>query len=348
MTLATADKLMRSALEEEVFTAGVLLVSWKGTEHFLGAYGTVAGPASDAVAANTLFDLASLTKVAATTPCWLLLAADAPAILDQGLNRWFPDAPPDKAPITPRQLLAHGAGLPAWRPYYLLRTEKPRKEFVRDLILAEPLQYPPGRGCLYSDLGFMLLGFILEYEYGMNLDCLVRKHVYQPLGLAEEMVFIPDAARMSIALTRHGDPFGLVNDLNARSLGGVAGHAGLFGTAGSLAGLAHEILRSLKSDAGFFDRNQTRAFCSRAGFSEGATRALGFDTPSVEGSSNGSLFSPDSVGHTGFTGTSLWMDTQRDLTVVILTNRVLMGESDFRIKDLRPGVHDAVIADITA
>ena len=402
MTLATADKLMRRALEEQVFTAAVLSVTWRGEQIFLAPYGTLAGTGTAAVTADTLFDLASLTKVAATTPCWLLLAAEAPGILDQGLSRWFPHAPPDKASITSRQLLAHAAGLPAWRPYYLLRTEKPRADFVRDLILAEPLQYVPGQGCLYSDLGFMLLGFILELESGMNLDRLAGEWIYKPLGLAEEMFFIagaqnnvlssvgmmpmesprappykrgeesacappllkggrrdidsderfdapygPDAARRQIALTRHGEPPGLVNDLNSRALGGVAGHAGLFGTAGGLTALANEILRSIKVATGIFDPDLTRVFCSPAAFSAGSTRALGFDMPSVENSSSGRLFSPNSFGHTGFTGTSLWMDVQRELTVVLLTNRVLMGESDFRIKDLRPRVHDAVVAGIT-
>jgi len=213
-------------------------------------------------------------------------------------------------------------------------------------ILAEPLVYPPGRGWLYSDLGFMLLGFIIERETGMNVAVMSGERVYEPLGLTGSLMFTPDGERARTALTRFGDPPGLVNDLNARSFGGISGHAGLFGTATAVGALADAILTSLNRRSGFFDADLTRTFCSPAGFTTDSTRALGFDTPSKEGSSSGSFFPADSLGHTGFTGTSLWMDPHRGLMVILLTNRVLMGESDQRIKSFRPRLHDAVMEDV--
>jgi CubicO group peptidase (beta-lactamase class C family) len=137
-----------------------------------------------------------------------------------------------------------------------------------------------------------------------------------------------------------------VNDLNARALGGVAGHAGLFGTAKGVAKMAAEILSSLASARGFFDRATTSAFCTGVGPRNGNNRALGFDTPSIEGSSAGHQFSSRSVGHTGFTGTSLWIDPETDVIVVLLTNRVFMGESDFRLTAFRPKLHDTIMGEI--
>jgi CubicO group peptidase (beta-lactamase class C family) len=208
--------------------------------------------------------------------------------------------------------------------------------------MAEPLEYSPGEGCIYSDLGFMLLAFIIEMETGRNLEQFSRERIYEPLGLADDLLFRPkDDER--IAMTRAGDFPGLVNDLNARALGGISGHAGLFGTAKGVAALAGEILMSLKESSRFFDKGTTGTFCARAGYTPDSTRTLGFDTPSEEGSTSGRLFSKESVGHTGFTGVSLWIDIPRDLIVVLLTNRVFLGEADLRIKEFRPMIHDAIM-----
>jgi len=342
MRFARADERMKQGLREEIFTAAALLVAKSTKIEFHQTYGTLGGTGTDAVKSDTLFDLASLTKVLAVSPSWILMATEDPTLLDQSIGRWFPNAPKDKHCITPRCLLAHASGLPAWRPYYLLPTSRHTNEDTATRILAEPLDYSPGQGCIYSDLGFMLLGFIIEKETGRNLEQFSRERIYEPLGLADELLFRPKDDKR-IAMTRAADFPGLVNDLNARALGGISGHAGLFGTAKGVAALAGEILMSLKESRRFFDKETTRTFCAHAGFTQDSTRTLGFDTPSEEGSTSGGLFSRDSLGHTGFTGVSLWMDIPHDLIVVLLTNRVFMGEADLRIKAFRPMIHDAVM-----
>ncbi|MGO9566010.1 MAG: serine hydrolase domain-containing protein [Desulfomonilaceae bacterium] len=347
MRFSRADEKMKQGLHEEIFTAVDLLVARGKDVLFHQTYGVLGSTGTDPVTPETLFDLASLTKVLAVTPSWILMAAEDPSLLDQSVGRWFPNMPPDKRCITPRCLLAHASGLPAWRPYYLLPASRHTSEDTAARILAEPLEYSPGDASVYSDLGFMLLGFIIEKETGRNLEQFSRERIYEPLGLADDLLFRPkDDAR--IAMTRAGDSPGLVNDLNARALGGVSGHAGLFGTAKGVAALAGEILMSLKETGRFFDKEATRTFCTCADINSASTRALGFDTPSDEGSTSGRLFSKDSVGHTGFTGVSLWIDIPRDLIVVLLTNRVFLGEADLRIKEFRPVLHDAVMESVLA
>lgn len=341
MEFERLHKVMTAALQEGMFPGAAVAVSLRGELLFDHCYGALGGPGTEPVTSATLFDLASLTKVLATTPCWMVLAARDPAILDKSISHWFPDVPDDKAPITPRHLLAHCSGLPAWKPYYLHGNHTPKEMKAR--IFSEPLAYEVGKGCLYSDLGFMLLAFIVESETGQSLPLFARSNVYEPLGLQADLLFLPSKEEHEIAWTRDDDPPGVVNDLNARSLGGISGHAGLFGTERGVAAMAQQFLLSLKSPEGFFDRTTMRMFCNRAAFVPGCTRALGFDTPSEEGSSSGAHFSPNSIGHTGFTGVSLWIDVQRELIVVLLTNRVYKGESDSRIKTFRPLVHNTIV-----
>ena len=151
---------MAQGLEEQIFTGAVLLVARRKEEIFSRAYGNLGDQETTSVTERTLFDLASLTKVLATTPAWIVLASSRPEILDQRISGWFPSAPPDKEKITPRHLLAHISGLPAWRPYYLSRHKTSIIELATNKILNEPLEYETGQGSLYSDLGFILLAAI--------------------------------------------------------------------------------------------------------------------------------------------------------------------------------------------
>ena len=346
MNLEKAHKCMAQGLEEQIFTGAVLLVARRKDEIFSTAYGRLGGQETTSVTERTLFDLASLTKVLATTPAWIVLASSRPEILDERISGWFPSVPGDKEKITPRRLLAHISGLPAWRPYYLSRQKTSIIELATNKILNEPLEYETGQDVLYSDLGFILLAAILELETGEAFDSFCRESIYEPLGISQDLMFDPIGEEHRIAWTRPGELPGLLHDLNARTLGGVSGHAGLFGAAQAVAAVAGEILAALKSESTLFDPEITRIFGRKVDSVPGCSRALGFDTPSQEGSSSGRFFSAGSLGHTGFTGTSLWIDVERELTVVLLTNRVFMGESDLRIKAFRPAVHDAIMEDI--
>ena len=342
MTSSKVMKILGKAHEDGLFSAAALIVSIKGRtvlEEYVGKLG-ISNPAQ--AGPNTLFDLASLTKILATTPCWMKLAQTSPEALDCSLSNWFPEIPENKIQITPRLLLAHSSGLPAWRPYYLFSKGSAHHEFVLDRIMNEHLDYPVATASLYSDLGFIILGDILEKHHQKSLQDVCRTVVYDPLNLGGELLFNPHPD-MEIAWTREEDTPGLVNDLNARALGGVSGHAGLFGSARGVADLCLHFLRDLKKTKGVFDQETLRMFVTRCGYASGSSRALGFDTKSAEGSSCGSLFSDSSFGHTGFTGTSVWIDPDRDLVVVFLTNRVIMGEADLRIKSLRPKLHDEIM-----
>lgn len=341
--LAAVHDLMLQGLENRLFTGAVLLVDWRRETVFHQAYGTVGSPEDPPVTLDTLFDLASLTKVLVTTPCWMIEVGRSPQSLDRPLREWLPEAPVDKAGLTPRLLLAHCSGLPAWRPYYLFPSTRDCLQLVRDRILHEHLAYKPATHTIYSDLGFMVLAALLEESWGMNLALAAKKRVFEPLGLADHLMFQPDPTRDAICFTRPGDQPGAVHDLNARALNGISGHAGLFGTAYGVWGIARDILQSLQSADGLFTASVAAMFCRRAGIVPGSFRALGFEKPDGDVSSCGRYFSPESIGHTGFTGTSLWIDPTRSLIVVLLTNRVYMGETDMRIKEFRPLLHDTVV-----
>jgi CubicO group peptidase (beta-lactamase class C family) len=338
--------MLYEALDNKVFTGAATCVS-EGRQiilnECLGRLGDIDTPP---LTHRTLFDLASLTKVVSTTLAWMILAAKEDGILDAHLGNWFDSIPSEKALITPRHLLAHISGLPAWRPYYLVTQSSETRNAMVSRILAEPLEYPVGQECIYSDLGFILLGRMLELYWKKDLDTLCREQIYVPLGLEHDLLFKPDPKEHSIVWTRWDDPPGTVNDLNARAMGGVAGHAGLFGTATGLTKVAEQVLGSLVSLHGFFPHETAKSFCTRLNAPNGITRTLGFDTPSLEGSSSGTRFSNNSIGHTGFTGTSIWIDPVKQVVVTLLTNRVFMGEADPRIKLLRPMFHDAIMEEI--
>ena len=347
MPFSQARSILHQAHEDNVFTAAVASVSVKGRCVFLEAIGSLGGPGAPHTTPRTLFDLASLTKIIATTMAWLLMASDDLSVLDAPLSRWLPYPGEDKRTITPRHLLAHASGLPAWRPYYLLRLPERPKDFVVAKILSEPLEYPIGDGTLYSDLGFILLAHILETAFDQDFATLCQTRLFRPLGLEQDLMFHPNPAQVPTAWTRFDEPLGgKVNDLNCRALGGAAGHAGLFGTAEGVTRMCRCFMESLASQRGFFAQHAARIFAQRAAIAPGSTRALGFDTPSEIDSSSGRYFSTASLGHTGFTGVSVWMDLEREVVIVLLTNRVIMGEADQRIKRLRPMFHDAVMEEL--
>lgn len=346
MHSAPVVRTIDQAINEKIFTAAALIVVKKGETIFEEYFGRIGLSNERRVTCDTLFDLASLTKVLATTPCWMKMLENHPQAMDSALFTWIPQIPQDKREVTPRLLLAHSSGLPAWRPYYLFNKGSGQYRFVLDCIINEKLDYPLGAGSIYSDLGFIILAHILERQTGKRLDEVCKELIYGPLDVSQKLLFNPSERCVEVAETRLGDIPKTVNDLNARALGGISGHAGLFGTARGVARLTLEMLTSLKKPNGFFDQEIMKLFVTPCLYVHESSRALGFDTKSEEGSSCGYLFSKSSFGHTGFTGTSLWVDPDRELVTVFLTNRVIMGESDMRIKILRPKLHDEIISSI--
>ena len=320
---------MCKGVTDAVFPSAVLLVARQDTILFHKGYGGAGfRPAM-------IFDLASLTKPLVTSLAVMQLCRS---------GHLSPTATIDnKTKITIRQLLQHRSGLPAHRPYYReLCKIKPalRDRQLKKLLWKEPLEYPPGSKKLYSDLGFIILGLIVETICGQRLDLFIKNTVYTPLDLVN-LFFTPilyKQQHLCFASTgfcphRKIKLKGQVHDENAYAMGGVAGHAGLFGSAEAVVKLLQVLMQSFHGDAHMFDPEITRLFLKHA---------LGFDRPSTP-SSSGQYFSKNSVGHLGFTGTSFWMDLDQNIIIILLTNRVSFNIRNNKIKLFRPVLHDAVM-----
>ena len=353
------DQTMKEAVEEGVFPGAVLLVG-VGEEIVLHqAYGQAARlPQPRPMRLDTVFDLASLTKPLATTLAVMIQVARGRLHLDdpiENLGESF--SYPGKEKITLRHLLVHTAGFPAWQPYYLELEglDGDRKAALRRMVRREPLRHPPGSQTLYSDLGFIFLDWVLEEVSGQDLHTWTRDRVYQPLGL-NEMGFRPLTAvgpenPEQYAATedcpwRKKIVCGEAHDENTYAVGGVSGQAGLFGTAPEIFRLLRELKRAHDNPAAsrLFDGKLVRTFWARPETPEDNPRALGYDIPSKTDSSAGRFISPKSIGHLGFTGTSFWFDLERDLMVILLTNRVHPTRTNEKIKRFRPLIHDLIFS----
>jgi len=353
---SSLNQLLHDGVQQGVYTAAAAAVGLKGEKLWEGASGRVSRePDAAAVTLDTVFDLASLTKPLATALALMLLVAREKVALEDSLGEILPEErlTPDKRPLTLRSLLAHQGGLPAWRPFYATILAAPwaeRPGLAVRLAAAEPLEYSPGTQTVYSDLGFMLLAAVVETVAGGDLDFFCRGEIYRPLGLPG-LGFCPrnqpQGDFLSYAATEAGlipgrAASGEVHDENAWALGGVAGHAGLFGTAGEVFQLLGALYRAYQGEtAGIFSPDLARLFLTPV---LGGSRTLGFDTPGEDRSqcSAGRFFSPRSVGHLGFTGTSFWLDLDTGQMVVLLTNRVHLGRDDkAKIQTFRPRFHEA-------
>jgi CubicO group peptidase (beta-lactamase class C family) len=353
---ADVDALLERGVDTGVFPGAVLHVRREAEALFEAAVGHTRG-GGPRVDAATHFDLASVSKVVGTTALAMRLVYQGRIALDDPAGRWVPgfDAS-DRAAITLRHLLAHTSGLPAWRPLYeplrglaLAGRFAEARQRLLDAVAAEPLATAPGTRCEYSDLGFLALGAALEAAGGARLDALWEAEVRWPLGLSE--TFYVDILRGRppgrFAATERcpwrGDVLeGVVHDDHAYVLGGVAGHAGLFSTARAVGAFGSALL---EAEAGRFDwipREIVETFWTPDPFGIGATYALGWDTPSPGASQAGTRMRR-AVGHLGYTGTSLWIDRERRLVVVLLTNRVHPTRENDRIREFRPLLHDAVV-----
>ena len=347
-----ADLLMHGAVDRGTFPGAVLLVSVNGEILLHRAYGVADLFERRPMRCDTLFDLASLTKPLATTLAVLLLAQQEHLSLDRPcLTYWPAFQGPGKDQVTVRHLLSHCSGLPAWRPYHLLFAQIDpgiRTGLLQRAIAAEQLAAAPGERAEYSDLGFLVLQWMVECITGRPLDSYLDQALFEPLGL--DLFFIRHAqprqgsyAATELCPWRGKLLLGQVHDDNAYWMGGVAGHAGLFGTAKAVWRLLQGLLwvdAGTKGD-GPFERKWVQRFFTRQ--TSGSSWALGFDTPSETASSAGRFFPGDSVGHLGYTGTSFWMDRSRGVIVILLTNRVHPSRYNTHIKAFRPRVHDAVI-----
>jgi CubicO group peptidase (beta-lactamase class C family) len=349
--------LMRQAAAEGVFPGAVLLVSVGETVVFHEAFGWANLFTRRPMTRWTVFDLASLTKPLATSLAIEKLVEQGRLTLETPIGEVWPgikETPLAGASI--EALLAHRSGLAPWRPYYRVLRKLPRENrraALAGLLQQERPEEPPGRQTRYSDLGFMILAGAVETLSGLSLDRFVRSEILDPLGLSR--LFFVDLATPrppAVYAATEWCPWrmrlleGVVHDDNAYVAGGVAGHAGLFGTAAEV----HRLLARLLSDSGgrsrhgFFDADLLRRFLRR----RPSGRALGFDVPSGEAPSCGRHFSAHSVGHLGFTGTSFWMDLERRLIVLLLTNRVHPSRHNTRIRAFRPLLHDTVAECLTA
>ncbi len=310
---------------------------------------------SPAVGHDTIFDLASLTKVIATTTLVMRAVDDRLLRLEDRiaahLSEWRGI---DREAVTVRNFLAHDSGLPAYLPFF--RDHTGRVEF-EPAICHTPLEYAPQSQSVYSDLGFMLLGFILEdlrrgtragigrFDPSATLNAQFRRVAafvtIEPLSYNPPRTWRPRTAPTEHDEWRGRTLRGEVHDENAWALGGAAGHAGLFGTAGAVGAFAQSVLRTIAGERVVAAPDTFREFIHRAG-TPGTSRALGWDTM-LPTSSCGSRMSPTAIGHTGFTGTSLWIDWEQDLYVVLLTNRVHPTRENERLRAIRPAFHDAVM-----
>lgn len=367
---------LQAAVDDGTFPGVQLGVRLHGELQCVAVAGRLSSePPGLSVQASTVYDLASLTKPLATVTSVLLLIQGGKVALEDPVQQVLAEL--NGTPIgqaTVRDLLTHRSGLPGWRPLYeqidaeaivpeLSDGNQAVKQSVLEMIRDEPLMYVRGERTVYSDLGFMLLGFLVERISGMALDVWCEEAIAQPLQ-ADPLLFHPTTGRAQlgvarsivdasrIAPTEQGEwrnrlLRGEVHDENAAAMGGVAGHAGLFGTAESVLAVSGAWLRGYDRGESILDGTLVKQFTTRQAPASQSSWALGWDTPSAP-SSSGSHFSERSFGHLGYTGTSLWIDPLCELEVVLLSNRVHPSQRNEKIKAFRPLIHDLVYREFVA
>jgi CubicO group peptidase (beta-lactamase class C family) len=351
--LRPAYDVLEKAIADKAFPGATLAVGYKGKVS-LHAVGKLSYDAkSPQVNVRTMYDVASLTKVIVTTTLVeKLVEGDfkSPLLLDVPIERYLPEWASGPQPewrhrVTVRHLMTHTSGLPPFKEYW--RTSKGKADTLR-MIFAEPLESEPGTKMVYSDLGIILMAEIISRLTGRTLDDLAKEYIFTPLAMNDSMYKPPKKLWPQIAPTefdaifRHRLIQGEVHDENAFAIGGVSGHAGLFSTAPDLAAFCQMLL-----NGGVYAHQRILKRATIAQFTvpqqlSGGTRTLGWVVP-TEGGSSGHYYSPHSFGHTGFTGTSIWIDPDRQLFVVLLTNRVNPTRENHKIAEVRPALHDAVM-----
>ena len=349
--LANIDRVIERGIRAGGYPGAAVVVGRKGAAVWEKGFGRLAwaGDAGSVVPERTIYDLASLTKVVGTTTAVMILFDEGKLHLDDRVVQYIPEfGGGAKDNVTIRMLLEHRSGLPAGRDLWRMASTP---EEARAAVISTPLFAPPGQYVEYSDLGADMLGFVVEAVSGEKLDQFLQTRVFGPLGMSDTR-FRPDGSlRGRIAPTELNPPRGYplrgeVHDENAYALGGVAGHAGLFSTASDLAVFAQMLLNGGSYNGTRIVADSTvKLFTRRAA----STRAMGWDTCGGKGSC-GTYLSPTAYGHTGFTGTSLWIDPEREMFVVLLTNRVHDARARRPAKvisDVRADLADAAALAVT-
>jgi len=344
----TVDPFIMDAIHAGTFPGAVLLVGSSDSVLYHKSYGNFTYDSSAPhVKPNTMFDLASLSKVVATTAAVMHLFDRDKLKPEDAVAKYIPGFTGEtKSAVTIRHLLLHTSGLPSWRNYYI--DANSREELI-ELVIQTPLVSLPGERYQYSDLGMILLGKIVERVSGYRLDGYLSRYIYEPLGMKQTRFNPPAEIREYIAPTeidtvwRKELVHGYVHDENAYQLDGVAGHAGLFSNASDLGVFARLMLNKGELNGmRLFHSETVQLFTERS--EDVPNRAYGWGLQSIDGgSSAGNCFSPSSFGHTGFTGTSLWIDPDKDVFVVFLTNRVHPVRANARIISTRPELHDLIM-----
>ena len=370
MDFQSVENAFQEAVAEGVFPGAVVLVSKDDSVVYERAFGYRSLlPQKSAMEVGTIFDLASLTKPMATTVAIMLLIREKKLRLDDQVTRVIPMYGVfGKSLTTFRHLLNHSSGLPAWKAFFeeIIKNEKSgrinfvasraAKNYVFEQIHREKVVSSPGVQSVYSDLGFIILGEAIEILTGNTLDRYCQDRIFKSLGL-RSTGFVD----LSQLRTRRLQPVedmiaptencpwrkkvlcGEVHDDNAYAMGGVAGHAGLFSSARDLHTLLLRLNQCLRGKDNFLPQSLMREFLTRDESAGNSNFALGWDTPTPGNSTSGTLFSPRSVGHLGFTGCSIWWDIEKDCHVILLTNRVHPSRKNDKIKDFRPLIHDQIM-----
>jgi CubicO group peptidase (beta-lactamase class C family) len=366
--LQRVDRALDKAIDAAEIPGAVVL-AWMRRDGEILEHCSVRGlavsrPERIPMARETVFDLASLTKVLATTSAFMRLVEQGAIALDDPVAKVLPHfGERDKEAVTFRHLLTHSSGLKPLRDFYEPLAERERKSgermlttpaakaWVIESICRSALVHAPGEAAVYGDLDFITLGAAIEQLVGRALDEHCAETLYAPLGLAS-MRFLPlaqplaDDERRTIAATencpiREKILWGEVHDPNSWTMGGVAGHAGLFANADDVLKFGQTLVDVWHGRSDAFPRARLAEFATRQNLPAGSDWALGWDTPAAQGSSAGQYFARSSIGHLGFTGTSLWVDLDAECVVVLLTNRIHLVAKRSKFA-LRAEIHDLI------
>jgi len=352
--LQPAFKVIEDAIVDKAFPGATIAIGYRGKVSY-HAFGKLSYDTnSPAVRIDTMYDLASLTKVVVTTTLVEKLAEGdfgQPLNLDTPIERYLPEWLSSgnqlewRHMVTIRHLMTHTSGLPPFKEYWRTSTGK---QDTLNRIFVEPLEYEPGTKMIYSDLGIILMAEIIQRLTGKPLDALANEYIFSPLSMTNSMYNPPKKLWLEIAPTeidnqlRHRLVQGEVHDENAYTIGGVSGHAGVFSTSPDLSRFCQMLLNGgVYAHQRILKRSTIAEFTTPQPLAKN-TRTLGWVVP-TEGSSSGHYFSAHSYGHTGFTGTTIWIDPDRQLFVVLLTNRVNPTRENMKIAQVRPAVHDAIM-----